>query len=241
MSHVCLVTGASRGIGAAIASNLANQGHTVVGTATTPAGADKIAEALGDGHFGVALNLRDAESCDTALGQIKEQAGTVEILVNNAGVTADNLLMRMSDEEWSSVHETNLTGTFRVTKGCLRGMIKARWGRIVNIGSVVGRMGNPGQSNYVATKAGIEGFSRSLALEVASRNITVNTIAPGFIGTDMTEALNEEQTAQMLERIPMGRVGTPQEIADCVSYLVSDGAGYITGQTIHLNGGMYCA
>ena len=239
--RVALVTGASRGIGAGIASRLVELGHTVVGTATSTAGAEAISERLGAGHLGVVMQLNDADSVDAALSQMVETVGAPTIVVNNAGVTRDNLLLRMQAEEWQDVIETNVNGLYRVTKGCLRGMVKARWGRIVNVGSVVARMGNPGQSNYVASKAAVEGFSRSLAMEVASRNITVNTVAPGFIGTDMTDELTEEQTAAMLDRIPMSRVGTVEEVAACVEYLVSESAGYVTGQTIQVNGGLYAA
>lgn len=236
-----LVTGASRGIGAAIAARLMAEGFYVVGTATSTDGAAAIGAALGEGGFGVQMRLQDPESVSAALAEIAEKAEAPQVLVNNAGMTRDNLLLRMGEDEWSDVIDTNVTGLYRVTKGVLRGMIKARWGRIVNIGSVVGRMGNPGQSNYVASKAAIEGFTRSVALEVASRNITVNTVAPGFIGTDMTSGLTEEQSAVMLERIPLGRVGDVEEIAGAVAYLVSDEAGYITAQTLHVNGGMYAA
>ena len=239
--RIALVTGASRGIGAAIATHLISAGHTVVGTATTQTGAAEIGQKLGSGHLGIQLQLGDQDSVDAALSQVADAVGAPTILINNAGVTRDNLLLRMQSEEWSDVIETNLNGLFRVTKGCLRGMVKVRWGRIVNIGSVVGRMGNPGQSNYVASKAATEGFSRSLAMEVASRNITVNTVAPGFIGTDMTDELTQEQTDAMLSRIPMGRVGRVNEVAECVGYLVSEGAGYVTAQTIHINGGLYAA
>lgn len=236
-----LVTGASRGIGAAIAQRLMADGFFVVGTATSEQGAQQISTTLGEGGTGLTLNLEDTQSVTAVIKQISDIAQPPAVLVNNAGITRDNLLMRMSEEEWSDVVDTNLNGVYRVSKAVLRGMLKARWGRIVNIGSVVGRMGNPGQSNYVATKAAIEGFSRSLALEVASRNITVNTVAPGFIGTDMTAELSEDQTAAMLERIPMSRMGRPEEIASAVAYLVSEDAGYITGQTLQVNGGLYAA
>lgn len=239
--RVALITGASRGIGAAIAQRLAGLGYQVAGTATSEAGASKVAQQLGTGHLGLELQLSDTASVEAAIAQVVEQLGTPTILVNNAGITRDNLLLRMGNNEWDEVIDTNVNGLFRVTKACVRGMVKARWGRIVNVGSVVARMGNPGQSNYVASKAAIEGFSRSLAMELASRNITVNTIAPGFIGTDMTEQLTAEQTEAMLARIPMARVGTVEEVAGCVEYLVSEQAGYITGQTIHINGGLYAA
>lgn len=237
-----LVTGASRGIGAAIAARLAEDGFFVVGTATSDAGAGSISASLGDNGVGLELNVADAASVEAALAKLSdlaEEAPTV--IVNNAGITRDNLMLRMSESEWSEVIDTNVNGLFRVTKGLLRGMIKARWGRIVNVGSVVGRMGNPGQANYVASKAAIEGFARSLALEVASRNITVNTVAPGFIATDMTNELTDDQKAAMLERIPAGRMGDPEDVAALVSFLVRDDAGYITGQTIQINGGMYAA
>lgn len=237
-----LVTGASRGIGAAIAARLAEDGFFVVGTATSDSGAGSISASLGDNGVGLELNVADAASVEAALAKLSdlaEEAPTV--IVNNAGITRDNLMLRMSESEWSEVIDTNVNGLFRVTKGLLRGMIKARWGRIVNVGSVVGRMGNPGQANYVASKAAIEGFARSLALEVASRNITVNTVAPGFIATDMTNELTDDQKAAMLERIPAGRMGDPEDVAALVSFLVRDDAGYITGQTIQINGGMYAA
>ena len=236
-----LVTGASRGIGAGIARRLADDGMFVVGTATSDAGAESISAALGADGTGFKLVLQDPDSVKTLLASISEIADAPRVLVNNAGVTRDNLLLRMSEEEWGDVIDTNLTGAYRVTKAVIRGMVKARWGRIVNVGSVVARMGNPGQSNYVASKAAIEGFSRALALEVASRNITVNTVAPGFIGTDMTAELTEEQSAAMLERIPLARMGKVDEVASAVAYLVSEEAGYITAQTIHVNGGLYAA
>lgn len=241
MTRVAVVTGASRGIGAAIASTLAEH-YFVIGTATSQAGADGISSSLGQQGMGVVLDVSLAESVDQALEQISQVVDEApQVLVNNAGITRDNLVMRMSEEEFGSVIDANLMGMFRITKGLLRGMIKARWGRIVNIGSVVGRMGNPGQANYVASKSAIEGFSRSLALEVASRNITVNTVAPGFISTDMTEALTDQQKAAMLERIPAGRMGRSSDVAGTVAFLVSDEASYITGQTIQVNGGMYAA
>jgi 3-oxoacyl-[acyl-carrier protein] reductase len=236
-----LVTGASRGIGAGIARRLAEDGLFVVGTATSDAGAESITKALGADGIGFKLVLQDPDSVKALLQSISEIADAPQILVNNAGITRDNLLLRMSEEEWGDVVETNLTGSYRVTKAVMRGMVKARWGRIVNVGSVVARMGNPGQSNYVASKAAIEGFGRALALEVASRNITVNTVAPGFIDTDMTAELNEQQSAAMLERIPLARVGEVGEVASAVAYLVSEEAGYITAQTLHVNGGLYAA
>lgn len=241
MTRVAVVTGASRGIGAAIASTLAEHCF-VIGTATSQVGADGISSKLGQQGTGIVLDVSATESVENALEQINQAVDEApQILVNNAGITRDNLVMRMSEEEFGSVIDANLMGMFRITKGLLRGMIKARWGRIVNVGSVVGRMGNPGQANYVASKSAIEGFSRSLALEVASRNITVNTVAPGFIATDMTEALTEQQKAAMLERIPAGRMGEPSDVAGAVAFLVSDEAAYITGQTIQVNGGLYAA
>ncbi len=238
---VALVTGASRGIGAAIADKLAEMGIRVIGTATTDKGAEAIDARLkskSTAGAGVCLNVTDAEQVAATISDITEKYGAPTVLVNNAGITSDNLLLRMSDEEWDSVVQTNLTSVFRLSKGCLRGMTKARFGRIVNISSIVGSMGNPGQCNYAASKAGVAGFSRSLAKEVGARGITVNTIAPGFIDTDMTKALNDEQRNNMLANVPLKRFGEPQEIADLVAFLVSSG-GYITGETIHINGGMY--
>lgn len=239
---VALVTGASRGIGAAIAEQLGKAGATVIGTATSVSGAEKISARfaeLGIRGKGKVLNVTDAESVATLLKEVGDEFGAPAILVNNAGITKDNLLMRMSDEEWFDVINTNLSAIYRLSKGVLRGMMKARWGRIINISSVVGSMGNPGQSNYAATKAGVSGFARSLAAEVGSRNITVNTVAPGFIDTDMTKVLPEEQKAQLLSRIPLGRLGAPEEIASVVLFLAGDAGGYISGETIHVNGGMY--
>ena len=236
-----LVTGASRGIGASVAKALVAAGFYVVGTATSATGAGQISAALGDDGFGLELKLQDSESIAGALAQIKERVAMPLVLVNNAGITKDNLLLRMSDAEWSEVIDTNLNGAFRVTKPILRGMLKARWGRVINMGSVVGRMGNPGQGNYVASKAGLEGFTSSLALEVASRGVTVNAVAPGFIATDMTESLTQEQISIMMERIPLGRMGNVEEIAATVAFLVSENAGYITGQTLQVNGGLYFA
>lgn len=233
-----LVTGASRGIGAAIAAALVADGYFVAGTATSSDGAKAIGDRLGDQGMGLTLNVADGESVASCLARVAETAGTPLVLVNNAGITKDNLLMRMSEEEWGQVIDTNLSGAFRVAKPVLRGMLKARWGRIVNIGSVVGRLGNPGQGNYVASKAGLEGFTRSLAMEVASRGVTVNAVAPGFIATDMTEALSPEQADGMLQRIPLGRMGEAEEVAAAVSFLCSDQAGYITGQTLQVNGGL---
>ncbi len=241
---VALVTGASRGIGAAIAKQLGLEGAVVIGTATSETGAEKISQSLTEAGVqgrGMVLNVTDAESVAGVIAAIGKEFGAPAILVNNAGITKDNLLMRMSDEQWFDVIDTNLNSVFRVAKGVLRGMMKAKWGRIINIASVVGSMGNPGQSNYAATKAGVGGFSRSLAKEVGSRGITVNTIAPGFIDTDMTRALSDDQRDAMLSVVPAGRLGEAQEIADLVSFLASDKAAYITGETIHINGGMYMA
>lgn len=241
---VALVTGASRGIGAAIAEHLGKAGAVVIGTATSAAGAEKISARfaeLGIRGAGKVLNVTDADSVAALLKEVGDEFGAPAILVNNAGITKDNLLMRMSDDEWFDVINTNLSSIYRLSKGVLRGMMKARWGRIINISSVVGAMGNPGQSNYAATKAGVSGFARSLAAEVGSRNITVNTVAPGFIDTDMTKVLPEEQKQQLMSRIPLGRLGSPDEIASVVVFLASDAGGYISGETIHVNGGMYMA
>jgi 3-oxoacyl-[acyl-carrier protein] reductase len=239
---VALVTGASRGIGQAIALALGNEGATVIGTATTTQGAEKITQRLFDANIqgcGVALNVAEPDSIQQAISLIKENYGMPAILVNNAAVTKDNLLLRMKEEEWNTVIETNLTSIFRVTKACLRDMLKARWGRIINISSVVGSVGNPGQVNYAAAKAGLIGFTKSLAQEVGSRDITVNAIAPGFIETDMTGGLSEEQRALLFQRIPMQRLGQVEDIAAAVVFLASNAAGYISGQTLHINGGMY--
>lgn len=239
---VALVTGASRGIGAAIAEQLGAAGATVIGTATSESGAEKISarlKELGIKGTGKVLNVTDADSVAELLKSVQEEFGTPAILVNNAGITKDNLLMRMSDDEWFDVINTNLSSIFRLSKAVLRGMMKARWGRIINISSVVGSMGNAGQSNYAATKAGVSGFARSLAAEVGSRGITVNTVAPGFIDTDMTRGLPEEQKAGLLSNIPLGRLGKPEEIAAVVVFLASDAAAYVSGETIHVNGGLY--
>jgi len=241
-AKVALVTGASRGIGEAIAKSLAADGYIVVGTATTDSGAAKISSYLAQENHpgaGMKLNVTDAEDVAVVVKAITEQFGTPLILVNNAGITRDNILMRMKEEEWQDVLDTNLNALYRVTKVCLRGMTKARWGRIVNITSIVGSMGNAGQSNYAATKAGAEGFARALARELGSRCVTVNCVAPGFIDTDMTRKLPEEQRHLLLKQIPIGRLGDAMEIAGLVSYLCSEMAGYITGETIHINGGMY--
>ena len=219
-------------------------GHIVIGTATTESGAEKITQRLAEKNIagrGMMLNVTDAESVDAVLKAIIEEFGAPTILVNNAGITKDNILMRMKEEEWMDVINTNLTSVFRLAKACVRPMTKARWGRIINISSVVGSMGNGGQSNYSASKAGVEGFARALAKELGSRSITVNTVAPGFIDTDMTKDLPEASKESMLTQIPLARLGTPEEIAAVVSFLVSEAAGYITGETIHVNGGMYMA
>lgn len=239
---VALVTGASRGIGKAIAEALGDAGNVVVGTATTESGAKIISERLvAAGHKGEGflLDVKDSGSVEQLIKSIQEKFGSVDILVNNAGITKDNILMRMKDEEWDDVIATNLSSVFRLSRACLRGMTKARWGRIINISSVVGEMGNAGQSNYAATKAGVAGFSRALAREIGSRNITVNTVAPGFIDTDMTHILPDEQKKLLLAQIPLARLGKPEEIAAVVAFLASDSAAYITGETIQVNGGMY--
>jgi 3-oxoacyl-[acyl-carrier protein] reductase len=243
-SKVALVTGASRGIGAAIAETLGLAGYTVVGTATSQSGADTICERFKSSDIngaGMVLNVTDLESINSLLSAVIDRFGAPTILINNAGIAKDNLLLRMKEEEWLDVVNTNLTSVFRLSKACVRAMTKARWGRIVTISSVVGSMGNGGQSNYSATKAGVEGFSRALAKELGSRSITVNSVAPGFIETDMTKELPEANKASMLEQIPLARLGAPSEIAAVVKFLVSDAAGYITGETIHVNGGMYMA
>ncbi len=243
-NKVALVTGASRGIGKAIAEKLAADGYTVVGTATSDGGAENITAYLkeaGNPGCGMKLNVADDDSVAEVVKHITGEYGAPLVLVNNAGITRDNILMRMKGDEWSDVIDTNLNALYRVSKACLRGMTKARWGRIVNITSVVGSMGNMGQSNYAATKAGAEGFSRALARELGSRSVTVNCVAPGFIDTDMTRELNDEQRDLMLGQIPLGRLGQPEEIAALVGFLCSDTAGYITGETLHINGGMYMA
>ncbi len=240
-ARVALVTGASRGIGRAIAERLAADGYHVAGTATTEEGAESIAQALGGAGRGLVMRVDDAASVDAAFDLLQGDCGLPLVVVNNAGITRDNLLLRMKPEEWDAVVQTNLGALFRVIKPALRGMMKARWGRIVNLSSVVGRMGNAGQSNYAASKAGVEGFTRSLAHEVASRGITVNAVAPGFIETDMTGELTDDQVAAMRERIPLGRMGSVSDVAHAVSFLASDAAGYITGETLHVNGGLYMA
>ncbi|MFD2632900.1 3-oxoacyl-ACP reductase FabG [Idiomarina piscisalsi] len=237
-NKVALVTGASRGIGKAIAQQLVQQGATVIGTATSDKGAAAISDYLGDNGKGIALNVTDADSVQETVKSLEKEFGSIDILVNNAGITRDNLMMRMKDDEWNSVIDTNLTAIFRVCKAVVRGMMKRRNGRIINISSVVGTTGNPGQVNYCAAKAGLVGFSKSLAKEVAARGITVNCVAPGFIDTDMTKALTEEQKESIFANIPAARLGKPDEIASAVTFLASDGAAYITGETIHVNGGM---
>ncbi|MGB5247228.1 MAG: 3-oxoacyl-ACP reductase FabG [Woeseia sp.] len=235
---VALVTGASRGIGAAIAATLAGAGATVIGTATSEAGAEAISAGLGSNGRGAVLNIASAESVDALLAEIGKAEGAPAIVVNNAGITRDNLLMRMKPEEWDDVIATNLSGVYRVCRGAVRGMMKARYGRIINIASVIGVMGNAGQTNYAAAKAGIIGFSKSLARELGSRNITVNVVAPGFIDTDMTKVLPEEQRAALLTQVPLGRLGAADDIANAVAFLASDAAAYVTGETLHVNGGM---
>jgi len=240
--EVALVTGASRGIGRAIALALGEGGAAVAGTATTEAGAAGISKALkesGCSGLGLVLDVTDQTSIDETLARVAGTLGAPTILVNNAGITRDNLLMRMKDPEWESIIDTNLGSVYRMSKACLRAMMKARKGRIINISSVVGASGNPGQTNYAAAKAGMIGFTKSLAREVGSRGITVNCVAPGFIDTDMTRALEDAQREQLLSGIPLGRLGTPEDIAAAVLFLASPQAGYITGETIHVNGGMY--
>ncbi|MDY6890988.1 MAG: 3-oxoacyl-ACP reductase FabG [Pseudomonadota bacterium] len=241
---VALVTGATRGIGRAIAVNLAAQGALVIGTATSEKGADTIsaylAELANRGR-GLVLDVADAASVEAVLKQIQADYGTIQILVNNAGITRDNILMRMKEDEWDAVLNTNLTSVYRLVKGCLRGMSKARWGRIISVSSVVASMGNAGQANYAAAKSGMEGFTRAVAREVGSRNITVNCVAPGFIDTDMTAALAEPHRQTLQAQIPLNRLGQPEEVAAVVGFLAGDGGAYISGDTIHVNGGMYMA
>ena len=239
-AKVAIVTGATRGIGRAVALKLAGMGHQVFGTATSEAGANTISDRLGStGGRGLILDVSDADACREAVAAITAEAGAPTILVNNAGITRDNLMMRMKDEEWHDVIGTNLNPLFTMSKACLRGMTKARWGRIITISSVVGSMGNAGQANYAASKAGAEGMSRAMAKELGSRAITVNCVAPGFIDTDMTKVLTEDQKSLMLNQIPLARLGEPGEIAAVVGFLASDAGAYITGETIHVNGGMY--
>ncbi|HEX9302406.1 MAG TPA: 3-oxoacyl-ACP reductase FabG [Casimicrobiaceae bacterium] len=240
--QIALVTGATRGIGQSIAKALAAAGAKVIGTATTDEGAANIStylEEAGNAGAGIRLDVSDAAAVDAALADIEARFGAVLILVNNAGITRDNLLLRMKDDEWDAIMATNLKPAYRLAKAVLRGMMKARHGRIIQIGSVVGSSGNPGQANYAAAKAALIGFTKSLAQEVGSRNITVNCVAPGFIDTDMTKALPDAQRAKLLERIPLGRLGSPDDIAHAVAFLASPQAGYITGATLHVNGGMY--
>ncbi|MFT7261884.1 MAG: 3-oxoacyl-[acyl-carrier protein] reductase [Glaciecola sp.] len=238
---IALVTGASRGIGKAIAEHLVTMGAIVIGTATTDNGATAISEYLSENGTGMVLNVTDNTSMTDLLSKINEQFGAIDILVNNAGITRDNLLMRMKDDEWNDIIQTNLTSVFKLSKAVLRGMMKKRHGRIVNIGSVVGSTGNAGQANYAAAKAAVIGFSKSMAREIASRGITVNVVSPGFIDTDMTKNLTDDQKEAIFKDIPANRLGLPKEIAATVGFLVSDEAGYITGETIHVNGGMYMA
>ena len=243
-NEIAFVSGASRGIGMEIALELGRQGATVVGTATSESGGENISKYLKENSIngmGIAMNVTDQGSIDAALKQIEDTYGAPTILVNNAGITRDNLLMRMKDEEWDAIMNTNLSSIYRLSKACLRAMMKARNGRIISIASVVGVSGNAGQTNYAAAKAGVIGFSKSLAREVGSRGITVNVVAPGFIDTDMTRALPEAQREALLSQIPLARLGQPEEIAKAVAFLASPGAGYITGETIHVNGGMYMA
>jgi len=237
--EIALVTGASRGIGAAIATALAAAGATVVGTATSEAGATGITDALGGRGRGIVLDIAEDESVAAAVKDLQDNEGAATIVVNNAGITRDNLLMRMKPDEWDDVISTNLSGVFRVSKAVMRGMMKAKKGRIINIASVIAAMGNAGQSNYSAAKAGIVGFTKSLAKEIGSRNITVNVVAPGFIDTDMTRSLPNDQKAAMLAQIPLGRLGEGDDIANAVVFLASAAGGYITGETLHVNGGMW--
>lgn len=240
--QIALITGASRGIGKAIAMELGKHGARVVGTATSIAGAESITEYLKDAQvegMGVALNVNDPSRIDAALAEIRAQFGDVSILVNNAGITRDNLVMRMTDDEWDEIMETNLKSVFRMSRAVLRAMVKARYGRIINISSVVGAMGNAGQANYAAAKAGIFGFGKSLAREIGSRNVTVNSIAPGFIDTDMTRALSDAQRDSLIQHVPLGRLGQPEDVAAAAAFLASPAAGYITGSTLHVNGGLH--
>ena len=241
-SKLALITGASRGIGAAIAESLGASNYRVIGTATTEAGASDISArfaAQGIDGCGMCLDVTDSNSLAAVIARINADYGAVDVLVNNAGITRDNIIMRMKEDDWMDVIDTNLNAVFRLTKACVRGMTKQRWGRIITISSVVGSMGNAGQCNYSATKAGVAGFSRALAKELGSRNITVNTVAPGFIDTDMTRGLSDDNREAMLAQIPLARLGSANEIAGVVTFLVSDAAAYITGETLHVNGGMY--
>ena len=243
-NEIALVTGASRGIGQAIALELGRQGATVIGTATSEGGAQAISDAFAGASIkgvGKVLNVTDADSIESLIKGIESEIGSVSILVNNAGITRDTLLMRMKDDDWDAVIDTNLSSVFRLSKACMRSMMKARKGRIINIASVVGVTGNPGQANYAAAKAGMIGFAKSLAREIGSRGITVNTVAPGFIDTDMTRALTDEQRAALLTSIPLARLGAAQDIANAVAFLASEAAAYITGETLHVNGGMHMA
>ncbi len=237
--RIALITGASRGIGRAIAERLAEDGFFVLGTATSESGAAAISTYLGENGKGLTLDVSNSESVETVMKAISDEFGTPHVLVNNAGITRDNLLMRMKDEEWDDIISTNLTSVFRMSKAVLRGMMKAKTGRIINISSVVGSTGNAGQANYAAAKAGMIGFTKSMAKEVGSRNITVNTVAPGFIDTDMTKELSDDIKNNLLTAIPLARLGDAKEIAHAVSFLASDGAAYITGETLHVNGGMF--
>lgn len=242
--QIALVTGASRGIGRAIALELGREGATVIGTATSEAGAADIQaglEAAGITGWGAVLNVTEAASCEALIGEIEKKFGAVSVLVNNAGITKDNLAMRMKDEEWDAVIDTNLKAVFRLSRLVMRGMMKARWGRIINITSVVGAAGNPGQANYAAAKAGVAGMTRALAQELGSRNITVNCVAPGFIDTDMTKSLPDAQRDALLQKIPLNRLGQADEIAAAVAFLAGHKAGYVSGTTLHVNGGMYMA
>ena len=241
---LALVTGATRGIGRAIALELGRQGATVVGTATTETGVAAIGGMLSQAGIkgaGMLLNVRDAAGCDALIEALQKEHGDILILVNNAGITRDNLALRMKDAEWDEVIDTNLKAVFRLSRGVMRGMMKARWGRIINITSVVGASGNPGQANYAAAKAGVVGMTKSLAAELGSRNITVNCVAPGFIDTDMTRALPEAQRVALLAQIPLGRLGAPEDVGAAVAYLASPAAAYVTGCVLHVNGGMYMA